>query len=219
MADSTIAYKVILKDQEGNYLIPFVGNEINAKYDADGNVIADTYVTKADAETTYLGIDETAASATVASRIGDDTVGGTAQPVYLKEGVPTALSDTVGSASKPVYLSGGTVTASSSTVGSATKPMYLSGGTLTASSNTVGAATRPVWLSSGTITAVSASGATAGSYGQGSAQTGTSSKTIYVPYITVNSYGYVTGISSQAVYIPSTVSCSNCSNCDCCDSN
>jgi hypothetical protein len=88
--------------------------------------------------------------------LGTSTLGGTAKPIYLSGGVPTACSGSVGGTAKPVYMSGGTVTACSSTVGGTAKPVYMSGGTVTACSSTVGGANKPVYMNSGTITACSA---------------------------------------------------------------
>ena len=78
-------------------------------------------------------------SATTATKLGSTTVGGIAQPIYLKSGTATALSGTVGGTKKPVYLNGGTITAISDTVGSATQPTYLSSGTVTACTYTLSA--------------------------------------------------------------------------------
>ncbi len=220
MADTYKAYKVILKSQDGNYLIPYVDENIYSACDGNGENIAATYLTAEEAESAYLPKDGNAASAVRAGKLTTETVGGTSQPAYIDAGEPKAISATVGSGVKPVFLSGGTFTAISGTAGSGTKHAYLSGGAFTAASGTVGSATRPVWLNAGTFTAVSASGVTAGSYGQGSAQTGTSAKTISVPYITVNAYGYLTGATSNSVYIPASCSdCNDCSNCNCCDNN
>lgn len=46
-------------------------------------------------------------------KIGTATVGGTAKPIYLNAGTPTALSSTVGDSTVPAYLNAGTVTACS----------------------------------------------------------------------------------------------------------
>lgn len=43
-------------------------------------------------------------------KIGTATVGGTAKPIYLSGGTPTALSATVGDSTVPAYLNAGTVT-------------------------------------------------------------------------------------------------------------
>lgn len=45
------------------------------------------------------------------TKVSTATVGGTAKPIYLNAGVPTAISATVGSTSRPVYLNAGTITA------------------------------------------------------------------------------------------------------------
>lgn len=68
----------------------------------------------------------------VPNKVGTSTVGGTARPIYLSSGTPTACNSTVGGTSKPVYMSSGTVTACSATVGSASLPVYMSSGSLTA---------------------------------------------------------------------------------------
>ena len=104
--------------------------------------------------TTFKGaLSGNASTATTATKLGTATVGGTAKPIYLNAGAPTALSATVGSTSKPVYLNAGTVTALSTTVGGASKPIYSNAGTLTACSSTVGSATQPTYMKAGTITA------------------------------------------------------------------
>lgn len=64
--------------------------------------------------------------------LGTSNLGGTAKPIYLKGGVPTACSSSVGGAEKPVYMSSGTISACSSTIGSASTPVYMSSGTITA---------------------------------------------------------------------------------------
>lgn len=58
-----------------------------------------------------LGADEEAASA---AKLGSETVGGTAQGIWLDEGVATAMSGTVGDESTPVYLNAGVITACTS---------------------------------------------------------------------------------------------------------
>ena len=77
-------------------------------------------------------IDGTKTTFYVPNKVGTSTVGGTARPIYLSSGTPTACSSTVGGTSKPVYMSSGTVTACSATVGSASLPVYMSSGSLTA---------------------------------------------------------------------------------------
>ena len=64
--------------------------------------------------------------------LGTSNLGGTAKPIYLSGGVPTACSGSVGGTAKPVYMSSGTISACSATVGSASTPVYMSGGTITA---------------------------------------------------------------------------------------
>lgn len=61
-------------------------------------------------------------------------------------------------------------------------------------------------ISSGTLAAarLPSSGATAGSYGDSSAQTPAYGGTFKVPYITVDTYGRVTGISEHTVKIPAS---------------
>lgn len=79
-----------------------------------------------------ITIDGTKTTFYVPNKVGTSTVGGTAKPIYLSSGTPTACSSTVGGTSKPVYMSSGTVTACSATVGSASLPVYMSSGSLTA---------------------------------------------------------------------------------------
>ena len=50
-------------------------------------------------------------------KIGTATVGGTAKPIYLNAGTPTALSSTVGSTTVPVYMNAGAITVCSTTLG------------------------------------------------------------------------------------------------------
>ena len=83
-----------------------------------------------------------------------DSYGGTAKPIYWKNGVPTELSETVGATDKPVFLSSGTITASTSTIGSGIIPIYMSSGQIKASTSTVGSFEKPAYLNEGTITAL-----------------------------------------------------------------
>lgn len=94
-------------------------------------------------------------NASTATKVGTATVGGTAKPIYLKDGAPTALSATVGGVTKPVYMNAGTVTALSGTVGGTAKPVYMNAGTITALSDTIGGTATPVYVNSGTLTAMS----------------------------------------------------------------
>lgn len=77
-------------------------------------------------------IDGTKTTFYVPNKVGTSTVGGTAKPIYLSSGTPTACSSTVGGTSKPVYMSSGTITACTATVGSASLPVYMSSGSITA---------------------------------------------------------------------------------------
>lgn len=79
-----------------------------------------------------ITIDGTKTTFYVPNKVGTSTVGGTARPIYLSSGTPTACNSTVGGTSKPVYMSSGTVTACSATVGSASLPVYMSSGSITA---------------------------------------------------------------------------------------
>lgn len=79
-----------------------------------------------------ITIDGTKTTFYVPNKVGTSTVGGTAKPIYLSSGTPTACSSTVGGTSKPVYMSSGTVTACSATVGSASLPVHMSSGSITA---------------------------------------------------------------------------------------
>ena len=73
----------------------------------------------------------------VGTGLSTRTVGGTAKPVYINDGVATALSATVGSNTGgeqiPVYLNAGTITAMSTTTGGEYNPVYLNAGKITKS--------------------------------------------------------------------------------------
>ena len=73
--------------------------------DASGNFSAGTIT---------AALNGNASTATVATKLGTATVGGTVKPFYLNEGVPTAFSTTVGSATLPVYMNAGSITACTS---------------------------------------------------------------------------------------------------------
>lgn len=92
--------------------------------------------------------------ADVATKLGSATVGGTAKPMYLNAGVPTALSASIGAANKPIFINAGTLTASNATVGSSTVPVFMNAGAITActglSLNTTGSAAK--WTNARTIT-------------------------------------------------------------------
>ena len=88
------------------------------------------------------------------------TVGSTNSPVYINDGVPTAITYDLngnlnaGTAGRLAYYStNNSIDDYTSTIGSGIKLWYLSSGTPTNSSSTIGSSTSPVYLSSGTITA------------------------------------------------------------------
>ena len=64
-----------------------------------------------------ISITGNATTATTASKLGSTTIGGSAKPIYLSSGKPTACSATVGSATVPVYMNAGTITQCSTTLG------------------------------------------------------------------------------------------------------
>lgn len=64
-----------------------------------------------------ISITGNATTATTASKLGSTTIGGSAKPIYLNSGTPTACSATVGSATVPVYMNAGTITQCSTTLG------------------------------------------------------------------------------------------------------
>ena len=88
------------------------------------------------------------------------TVGSTNSPVYINDGVPTAITYDLngnlnaGTAGRLAYYStNNSIDDYTSTIGSGIKLWYLSSGVPTNSSSTIGSSTSPVYLSSGTITA------------------------------------------------------------------
>lgn len=64
-----------------------------------------------------INISGNASTASAASKLGSATIGGSAKPIYLSSGTPTACSATVGSATVPVYMNAGTITQCSTTLG------------------------------------------------------------------------------------------------------
>lgn len=64
-----------------------------------------------------INISGNASTASAASKLGSTTIGGSAKPIYLSSGTPTACSATVGSATVPVYMNAGTITNCSTTLG------------------------------------------------------------------------------------------------------
>lgn len=69
------------------------------------------------------------------TKVGTATVGGTAKPIYLNAGTPTALSATVGADNRPVYLNAGTITAGTYTFGNASGNAPISNGTVNTNLN------------------------------------------------------------------------------------
>lgn len=45
-----------------------------------------------------------------ASKLGNDTIGANNNPIFIKDGIPTALSTTIGSTSVPIFLNKGNIT-------------------------------------------------------------------------------------------------------------
>lgn len=64
-----------------------------------------------------INISGNASTASAASKLGSTTIGGSAKPIYLSSGTPTACSATVGSVTVPVYMNAGTITQCSTTLG------------------------------------------------------------------------------------------------------
>lgn len=64
-----------------------------------------------------ISISGNATTASTASKLGSTTIGGSAKPIYLSSGAPTACSATVGSTTVPVYMNAGTITQCSTTLG------------------------------------------------------------------------------------------------------
>lgn len=120
------------------------------------------------------------------TQIGTTTIGGTAKPIYLNAGVPTAISATVGAANKGVYLNAGTITAMSSTVGAPSLPVYMNAGTITQCSTTLG---------------VSITGNAATATKLGTATVGSGSKPIYLNAGTATAFSSTIGTSTTPVYL------------------
>lgn len=78
-----------------------------------------------------ISITGNATTATTASKLGSITIGGSAKPIYLSSGTPTACSATVGSATVPVYMNVGTITQCSTTLG-----VSITGNAATATNST-----------------------------------------------------------------------------------
>lgn len=106
-----------------------------------------------------------------ASKLGTTTVGSATSPIYLNQGVATAVTYDLnatlnsGTSGKLAYYSSSTtIDDYSSNIGTSTRLWYLNAGTPTNSSSTVGSSSQPVYLSSGTITATTASFLTTSNY-------------------------------------------------------
>lgn len=78
-----------------------------------------------------ISITGNATTATTASKLGSTTIGGSAKPIYLSSGTPTACSATVGSTTVPVYMNAGTITQCSTTLG-----VSITGNAATATNST-----------------------------------------------------------------------------------
>lgn len=78
-----------------------------------------------------ISISGNATTATTASKLGSTTIGGSAKPIYLSSGAPTACSATVGSTTVPVYMNAGTITQCSTTLG-----VSITGNAATATNST-----------------------------------------------------------------------------------
>lgn len=74
-----------------------------------------------------------------AGKVGNKTIGGTAQPVYIKDGIPEAFSGNIGGTAQPIYMLAGVLKALGSTIGSASKPVYIDAGVIKACSSALGA--------------------------------------------------------------------------------
>lgn len=117
-----------------------VDTQTESKVYADNTTVSYRTIRSAHFATSYsVTPDSTLNAATInqnlltaLTNLTRQTVGGTARPIYLNNGVPTPCSDTVGSGKKPVYMDAGTIKESDSTVGSSAKPVYLDNGELKA---------------------------------------------------------------------------------------
>lgn len=143
---------------------------------------------------------------TGATTIGSysSTVGSTNSPVYISNGVPTAITYDLngnlnaGTAGKLAYYSlANAIDDYTSTIGSSTKLWYLNAGVPTNSSSTIGSSTSPVYLSSGTITACT--------YDlSANVNSGTSSRLAYYSSsTTIDDYSSTIGSSTRLWYLSS----------------
>lgn len=101
-----------------------------------------------------ISISGNATTATTASKLGSTTIGGSAKPIYLSSGTPTACSATVGSTTVPVYMNAGTITQCSTTLG-----VSITGNAATATtasnSNNLGGVAAATYVKSTSSTKVS----------------------------------------------------------------
>lgn len=107
----------------------------------------DKWMIYANASNVYLN--GNAETATTATKINSSSVGDTDEPIYLYNGVPTALGS-VGGAAKPVYLKAGTFTALG-TIGGAAQPVYMSSGEFKPLSSSVGSTNTGIKMNAGTL--------------------------------------------------------------------
>lgn len=130
--------------------------QISSESNTNGNIFmaSTTGATFPGTVTASTFIGNLTGTASIASKLGTATVGGSAKPIYLNSGVPTALSASIGAANKPIFINAGTLTASNATVGSSTVPVFMNAGAITActglSLNTTGSAAK--WTNARTIT-------------------------------------------------------------------
>ena len=115
------------------------------KFNSNGSVTAGSFIKSGGTSSQFLKANGSVDSTTYATaaqltngtvtKVGTATVGGTAKPMYLNAGIPTALSATVGSATRPVYLNAGTITAGTYTFGNASGNAPISNGTVNTNLN------------------------------------------------------------------------------------
>lgn len=130
--------------------------QISSESNTNGNIFmaSTTGATFPGTVTASTFIGSLTGTANIATKLGTVTVGGSAKPIYLNNGIPTALSASIGAANKPIFINAGTLTASNATVGSSTVPVFMNAGAITActglSLNTTGSAAK--WTNARTIT-------------------------------------------------------------------
>lgn len=102
LADTKVMYRVVDEsnlDNENGY-VEYAAGLASKALEAD-------HAAKADNATRA----ENADSADTAVTLGNETIGGETNPIYLEEGTPVASTSTVGDEGTPVYLSEGALTA------------------------------------------------------------------------------------------------------------